>query len=166
MANFPDLKGKVVIITGAGRRAGIGAAMAYRFADEGCRLVIADIGRAAGPEFPASAIGATEEMESIAADIRALGAEAVTAVCNVLYEDQCAQLVATAVEAFGGVDVLVNNAGVGYLMKQLIDLSAVQVLCVSVRVQHIVAFGGWNQRAVPASVAIEDHIDFGGHLNA
>jgi NAD(P)-dependent dehydrogenase (short-subunit alcohol dehydrogenase family) len=124
MSNYADLRGKVAIVTGAGRKAGLGAAMAYRLADEGAKLVIADIGKAAGPEFPASAIGATDEMESIAADIRSAGGSAVTAVCNVLYEDQCAQLVKTAVEAFGGVDILVNNAGVGYLMKQIIDMSA------------------------------------------
>lgn len=124
MSNYPDLKGKVVIVTGAGRKAGLGAAMAYRLAEEGARLVIADIGKAAGPEFPASAIGATDEMEAIAAEIRANGGAAVTAVCNVLYEDQCVHLIKTAVDAFGGVDVVVNNAGVGYLMKQLIDMSA------------------------------------------
>ncbi|MCS6856003.1 MAG: SDR family NAD(P)-dependent oxidoreductase, partial [Elioraea sp.] len=62
---YPDLRGKVAIVTGAGRRQGLGAAMAQRLAAEGCKVVVSDIGRAVGPEFPENAVGLTEEMEMI-----------------------------------------------------------------------------------------------------
>ncbi|MDW8480194.1 MAG: SDR family NAD(P)-dependent oxidoreductase [Xanthomonadales bacterium] len=121
---YPDLRGKVAIVTGAGRREGLGAAMARRLAAEGCRVVIADLGRPLGPEFPQGMIGATEEMEAIAAEIRAAGGEAIAIACNVLEEREVEALVAATVERLGGLDILVNNAGIGYLMKPIVELSS------------------------------------------
>lgn len=89
------LEGKVALITGAGRN--IGRATALSFAEEGARLVLATRQSA-------------ERLEQTAADCRALGAEAVTTLCDVSDEEQVYAMIGAAQDAFGGVDVLVNNA--------------------------------------------------------
>jgi 3alpha(or 20beta)-hydroxysteroid dehydrogenase len=87
------LAGKVAIITGAAR--GQGAAAARRFVDEGARVVIADVSDEVGKEL-------AEE----------LGAAAYYRHLDVSAEDDWAAVVDEAVDTLGGLDVLVNNAGV------------------------------------------------------
>jgi 3alpha(or 20beta)-hydroxysteroid dehydrogenase len=87
------LAGKVAIITGAAR--GQGAAAARRFVDEGARVVIADVSDEAGKQL-------AEE----------LGAAAYYRHLDVSAEEDWAAVVGEAVETLGGLDVLVNNAGV------------------------------------------------------
>lgn len=93
------LKDKVAIVTGGG--SGLGRAMALRFATEGARVLIADIGEAGGRETLAliDASGLT-------------GAAAFRRV-DVTVEDDCAAMVADAIERWGRLDVLVANAGIG-----------------------------------------------------
>lgn len=122
MPVYPDLAGKVAIVTGSGRRKGLGEAMAKRLAAEGCRVVVSDIGAARGPEMPVDAIGTTAEMDQIVAEIRSSGGEAIGIPCDVLEEAQVAALVQKTVAHFGRLDVMVNNAGIGYLMKPLIEM--------------------------------------------
>jgi NAD(P)-dependent dehydrogenase (short-subunit alcohol dehydrogenase family) len=111
------LKNKTAIVTGSGRHKGIGEAIVLRFATEGCNIVISDIGSAKGEAFAAEHIGATAEMDEIAAACRHLGAQVITVACDVRSESDCKNLMAKAVEAFGSIDILVNNAGVGYIME-------------------------------------------------
>jgi NAD(P)-dependent dehydrogenase (short-subunit alcohol dehydrogenase family) len=122
MPVYPDLAGKVAIVTGSGRSKGLGEAMARRLAAEGCRVVVSDIGAARGPEMPVDAIGTTAEMDQIVAEIRGSGGEAIGIPCDVLEESQVAALVQKTVAHFGRLDVMVNNAGIGYLMKPLIEM--------------------------------------------
>jgi NAD(P)-dependent dehydrogenase (short-subunit alcohol dehydrogenase family) len=94
------LKGRVAIVTGAGR--GIGRATALALAGEGASVVLA-----------ARSVG---EIEAVAAEIRqgraADGAERVLATaCDVTSEAQVAAMVGRALETYGRIDVLVNNAG-------------------------------------------------------
>jgi NAD(P)-dependent dehydrogenase (short-subunit alcohol dehydrogenase family) len=112
-----NIQGKTAIVTGSGRQAGIGEAIVMRLAEEGCNIVISDIGKAKGSEFSAEHIGATDEMEAIATDARAKGAKVICVPCDVRSEADCKNLVDQAIAAFGHVDILVNNAGVGYLME-------------------------------------------------
>ncbi len=112
-----NLKGKVAIVTGSGRRKGIGEAIVLRLAQEGCSVVISDLGTPKGSEFSKDHIGTTDEMEAIAADARAYSVQALCVPCDVRYESEAANLIAETVKAFGKVDILVNNAGVGYLME-------------------------------------------------
>ncbi len=122
MPVYPDLAGKVAIVTGSGRSKGLGEAMVKRLAAEGCRVVVSDIGAARGPEMPVDAIGTTAEMDQIVAEIRGCGGEAIGIPCDVLEESQVAALVQKTVAHFGRLDVMVNNAGIGYLMKPLIEM--------------------------------------------
>ena len=118
-----QLSGKTAVITGSGRRKGLGEAIARRLAEDGASIVISDIGAAADPATPSEHIGATDEMEAIAADIRALGAEVSTCVCDVRSLDQMRALAQHAVKAHGSLDIWVNNAGIGYIMKPLLDVT-------------------------------------------
>ena len=118
------LKGHVAVVTGSGRRKGIGEAIAKRLAAEGCRVVLSDLGESSGEaQFAEAHIGTTDEMEAIAQDVRDAGAECIAAPCDVRDEASVEALMQRAVDEWGRLDILVNNAGVGYLMGPVTDTS-------------------------------------------
>jgi len=88
------LKDKIAIITGVG--AGIGEAIAIRFAEEGARLVLADIQEAAG--------------RATLDKVTAMGARAAFVQADISKEDCARRISEFAVASFGGIDILVNNA--------------------------------------------------------
>ena len=90
------LKDKVAIVTGAA--SGIGKQIAMTYAREGGRVAVADLNAAAA--------------EAAAAEIRAAGGQAIGVTMDVTDEDAVNQGVAQVVAAWGGVDVLVSNAGI------------------------------------------------------
>ncbi|MFJ8583236.1 SDR family oxidoreductase [Streptomyces sp. NPDC093595] len=96
--------GRVVAVTGAGR--GLGRAHALAFAAEGARVVVNDLG--VGPDGTPAADSPARE---VVAEIRAAGGEAVAHGGDIATPEGAASLVATALDAFGGLDTLVNNAG-------------------------------------------------------
>ena len=116
------LDGKVALVTGAGRHRGLGEAMAKRLASEGAKVVITDIGAEKGAQFAAEHIGTTAEMDEIAAEIKQAGGEATPHICDVLDEDQVAAAVKKAVDTYGSLDIMINNAGIGYLMTAILNL--------------------------------------------
>ncbi|MES2298942.1 MAG: SDR family oxidoreductase [Pseudomonadota bacterium] len=89
------LSGKIALVSGSGR--GIGRAIAMKLASEGARLVINDL----------DADPAQEVVEAI----RAIGGEAIACVGNVTAFDFGERFVQSAVDAYGGIDIIVNNAG-------------------------------------------------------
>jgi len=105
-----DLKGKVAIVTGAGRESGIGRGIAVRLAREGADVVIADICRSF-EEFPDYGLGDREGLEETARRIREAGARALPVVADVADSAAVEAMVGQALEAFGRIDILVNNAG-------------------------------------------------------
>src|SRR5262245_9191259 len=96
------VKDKVAIITGGA--AGIGQASAVLFAEEGARVVVADVDQ--------------EQGERTAADINAGGGQAIFVRCDVSKEEDARNLCDEALRAFGQIDILVNNAAV-FVLKGL-----------------------------------------------
>lgn len=96
--------GRIVIVTGAGR--GIGREHALAFAAEGAKVVVNDLGAGAD----GSDVG-EHPAEQVVAEIKAAGGEAVVNGDDVASWEGAQNLVQTALDAFGGLDVLVNNAG-------------------------------------------------------
>ena len=112
-----NLKGKTAIVTGSGRIDGIGEAIVLKLAEQGCNVVISDIGIAQGENFSEEHIGTTDDMETIVKKAKNKGVNAMAIVCDIRFEDQVADLVKKTRDAFGSVDIMVNNAGVGYIME-------------------------------------------------
>ncbi len=99
------LDGKVVIVTGAGR--GIGRGVAMALADAGAKVVVNDLGASAGGEGDDTS-PATEVVE----EISAVGGEAVANFNSVAEWDSAHEIVQEAIDRFGRIDGLVNNAGI------------------------------------------------------
>ena len=91
------LQNKVAVITGGA--SGIGAATAKLFVSEGAKVVLVDLNEEKGKAFEA--------------ELRALNAEALFVKANITSEDDVANVFKQTVEAFGRVDVVFNNAGIG-----------------------------------------------------
>ncbi|MFH8976193.1 SDR family NAD(P)-dependent oxidoreductase [Streptomyces sp. NPDC017890] len=102
-----DLNGRSVIVTGAG--SGIGRATALAFAAQGDRVVVADL----------NADGA----DAVVKEIEQAGGTAVAVTGDLSEQAVVDRVVSTAVDRFGGVDVLVNNAGIMDSMSALADVS-------------------------------------------
>lgn len=92
---------KTVLITGATR--GIGKAIALKLAAEGANIVIAAKSVEENPKLGGTIFSAAAEME-------AAGGKALAVQCDIRYEEQVQQVVDKAVETFGGIDILINNA--------------------------------------------------------
>jgi NAD(P)-dependent dehydrogenase (short-subunit alcohol dehydrogenase family) len=101
--------GKSIVVTGSGKQKGLGQGILQRFADEGANCVVSDI-------------VIDDEAEGVAEALRARGVKVATLACDVSDATQCNALVAKAVDHFGGVDIFVNNAGIGFMMKPMLEV--------------------------------------------
>jgi len=99
------LKGKVVVVTGAG--GGIGRGHALAFASEGAKVVVNDVGAAVTGQGASST-----PAQKVVDEIKALGGEAVPNFDSVSVKEGAENIIKTAVDKFGKLDVLVNNAGI------------------------------------------------------
>lgn len=104
------LKDRVIIVTGAS--SGIGEAMSRRYAEMGAKVVMA--------------ARREEELKRIAKEIEERGGSVAYAACDVTNEQECKHLVEVAVETFGGIDILICNAGLS--MRALFDDCDLKVL--------------------------------------
>ncbi|MCW0449404.1 SDR family oxidoreductase [Xanthomonas sacchari] len=100
------LKGKTLLITGASR--GIGLAIALRAARDGANVAIAAKSAVPNPKLPGT-------IHTAAAAVEAAGGRALALKCDIREEEQVRATVAATVEAFGGIDILVNNASAIWL---------------------------------------------------
>lgn len=101
------LDGKVAIVTGGGR--GIGRAVALALARDGASVVVSS--------------RTTSEIEEVAQEVRELGQRALAAQADVSSETDVSNLVARALEAFGRIDILVNNAATNLPVRCVRDLT-------------------------------------------
>ncbi|MBK9703081.1 MAG: glucose 1-dehydrogenase [Betaproteobacteria bacterium] len=101
------LEGKIAIVTGAG--SGFGEGIARRFAGEGARVVVNDIAVANG--------------ERVAREIVAAGGAAKFCAGDVSKDADVSQLVAFALAEFGGLDIVVNNAGTTHRNQPMLDVT-------------------------------------------
>jgi NAD(P)-dependent dehydrogenase (short-subunit alcohol dehydrogenase family) len=109
-----DLKGKTALITGAGKKTGIGYAVAERLASLGCHIVIADLGRPPDLVNPVRT-GTSEEMNTIAAELGSRFGGTVTAVdVDVTSSPSVGRMAEVLRERCGHVHILVNNAGASF----------------------------------------------------
>ena len=90
------LENKTAIITGAG--SGMGKAMALLFAKEGANVIVADL--------------KTERVDTVVNEIISASGKATGVTVNVSKEDDVKKMCDTAVKTYGGIDILINNAGV------------------------------------------------------
>jgi NAD(P)-dependent dehydrogenase (short-subunit alcohol dehydrogenase family) len=99
------LEGRVAIVTGGGR--GVGRAYALKLAEQGARILVNDLGATASGE----GTDATPAQE-VVAEIKAKGGEAAVNGADVSNFQQAQEMVQQAVDTFGGLDILINNAGI------------------------------------------------------
>jgi 3-oxoacyl-[acyl-carrier protein] reductase len=102
-----SVAGKRVIVTGAA--SGMGRATAHLFADEGARVAVVDLD-------PERVLAVTDEIRSVHGDDAA-----IDVVCDVADHDSLKALVARVVQAFGGIDVVINNAGISLINSAFQD---------------------------------------------
>ena len=101
--------GKTVVVTGSGKEKGLGQGILQAFADEGANCVVSDL-------------AIDDEAEGVASDLGERSVDVATIACDVSKASDCADLVRQATERFGSVDVFVNNAGIGFKMRPLLDV--------------------------------------------
>jgi SDR family mycofactocin-dependent oxidoreductase len=102
------LDGKVAVITGGGR--GQGRAIAVRFAREGARVVVSDI--AAPIDTVPYELAGPDDLHLTENLVKEAGGECLAVVADVRYQDQLDEMVSRTIERFGGVDILVSQAGI------------------------------------------------------
>jgi NAD(P)-dependent dehydrogenase (short-subunit alcohol dehydrogenase family) len=104
--------GKTIVVTGSGREKGLGQAILQRFADEGANCVVSD-----------REIG--DEAEVVFHDLCSRTDNVAMYPCDVSKVDECRALIDRTVAQFGGIDIFVNNAGIGFMMKPLLEVDPV-----------------------------------------
>tara|TARA_B100001059_G_scaffold72452_1_gene69703 strand:- start:2093 stop:2905 length:813 start_codon:yes stop_codon:yes gene_type:complete len=139
---------KVAVCTGSGRHGGLGEAILSRLGQEGYRLVVTDID-GSGEHHLAN----PTEMDSVAQALRDQGAEVLCVPCDVRSAESVTHLFDTVMQTFGRVDALVNNAGIGFVMKHTRDVAPQEwqlvidvtlsgvFLCTQAAAQHMEASG-------------------------
>lgn len=138
-----DLRGQVAVITGAGRKKGIGFAIARRLARAGAHIVVTDLCRHPDPAVEAAAL---KDLEAIAAELSAIGPQAAAIRADITNREEVETLFAQAYERFGRLDILVNNAGVLVASPLMETTPATFQLCMNVH-----AWGTFlcSQAAIP-----------------
>ena len=120
-----EFRNRVAVVTGAGRRGGLGEAIVRRLAAAGADVVLSDIGAGADAATPESMIGVRDDMQHLATEIAAAhGVRVLTFECDVRDPARVNELANFARREFGALNIWVNNAGIGYIMKPLLEVTA------------------------------------------
>lgn len=122
-----DLKGKVALITGAGRPKGIGEASAHGLSAMGAHVVLSDLPKRR-PDLEVPGVVETADglahAEHIAAQLCASGPLATALALDVSDASQCKSAIDSVIAKYGRIDILVNNAGVAVGTGPFLDMSA------------------------------------------
>jgi len=111
---YADLKGKIGLVTGAGKRTGIGYAMVRALAASGAHVVVADLGQGGGGDAQVRT-GDRDEMEDIAREMtEEFSVSALAVDVDVTDNTAIRRMVETVKERFDHIDVLCNNAGASF----------------------------------------------------
>lgn len=170
-----SFSGRAVIVTGAAR--GQGREIALEFARQGADVAICDVGRTAlaTVDYP---LASTAELDGAAEAIRTLGGRVVTRICDIRDQKQVEAFVAAAREAFGRIDVLVNNAGIlsgnkpvhemtDEQFTTMIDVNLIGLWRMSrAAVPHLIAAGGGRIVNVASAAGLVGAPGFGHYCAA
>jgi NAD(P)-dependent dehydrogenase (short-subunit alcohol dehydrogenase family) len=107
-----ELDKRVALITGAGKKSGIGFAIARAFAGEGAHIILADLCQDLEGFDPYYRLSRWEELQGLAREISAAGVQSLAIKVDVTDETSVKAMGESVEEAFGRLDILVNNAGV------------------------------------------------------
>lgn len=111
---YEDLKGKTALITGAGKRTGIGFAIAKKLAADGANIIIADLGNKSGENVPVKT-ATTSEMKDIVLEIeKRFHIKSLPVEVNVTDNNSINKMVETVERHFSRIDILCNNAGASF----------------------------------------------------
>ncbi len=109
-----DLKGKTAIITGAGKKTGIGYGIAEKLAENGCQIIIADLGKASSPEAVLKT-ATQEEMNEIAEQMaKEYKVKTMAVAVDVTDNDSIGEMIEKIKAHFDHIDILCNNAGASF----------------------------------------------------
>ena len=119
-----ELSGKVAIVTGAGRMRSIGRRIATTLARAGASVVVTGSGRPPDSYPDDEKAAGWRDIESVANEIRAMGGKALTAITDISDEQGVERLIGDTLDAFGQLDILVNNAAMsrGTDRRLVVDL--------------------------------------------
>jgi NAD(P)-dependent dehydrogenase (short-subunit alcohol dehydrogenase family) len=111
---YSDLKDKTALITGAGKKTGIGYAIARSLASSGCNIIIADLGKPNTQGDPVKT-GTWEEMSEIAGILEnEFSVRTLPVYLDVMDKESIRTMAETVKESFGNIDILCNNAGASF----------------------------------------------------
>ena len=104
------LEGKIAMVTGCGGERGLGRGIARRLAADGADLVLTDVAPMGTRVVAAKPAGAWSGLSAVAAEVEGLGRRAITGLLDIRSAHQIDDVIARALEVFGRIDILVNNA--------------------------------------------------------
>jgi len=111
---YKDLMGKTAIVTGSGKKTGIGYGIAEKLASCGCHVIIADLGKAPSPAESLKT-ATIEEMDAIAAELaKKHGVRTLAVAVDITDNNAIGAMVMTIKGAFDRIDILCNNAGASF----------------------------------------------------
>jgi len=111
---YKDLKGKTAIVTGSGKKTGIGYGIAEKLASCGCNVIIADLGKVPSPTEPLKT-ATSEEMDTIAAELaKTYSVKTLSVGVDVTDNNSIGLMVEKIKGTFDHIDILCNNAGASF----------------------------------------------------